>query len=770
MYAMLDKKRTIIRPLTLSSLMTNESDEQLLERELLSRMLDLSRQDLNLASLNANLITVLNHHPLLMDKSMVLWCVNSQSIVTFMASQNVYESLKADLYHAIDYNGNEGHFLKINSSFERCVPSGVIQTDIYLEKTPQYLFGMSFWFKDAESSSKLTTLFFQELFGLINLMLLKISHHNLLQLNMEHQLNIEQLNKERELLYSNQKHSEAMIRELTRAIEQSPVLVMITDKSGTVEYVNRKVLELTGYRSGELVGQNTQVLQSGHTSVETYKTMWEQLARGNEWRGELLNKNKYGSYFWVSATISSLRDDHNEITHYLAVMEDISQKKAYEALLRHQASYDNLTSLPNRFYGYTQLENAIAKAQKYKKKLAILFLDLDEFKQVNDSMGHAAGDILLKTIADRYLALMRAADTIVRLGGDEFMIIVEDLSSNQYAEELAQKCQSLCVHPFKLEEEEVFISSSIGIALYPEHGSDAKTLMSNADAAMYESKMRGKNNWTVFVNTMTEAAVYRIRLKSELYQVLTRDELSIDYQPIINIADQTVFAAEALLRWKSSILGEVLPDQIIPLAEETGFIVPLGYWILKTVCKHIKEWQAATDKTIKIAVNISIVQLKQKDFVEQVQSILDGEGVSPDALIFEITESAFIDDSALILSQLNRLNIMNIDCALDDFGMGYSSLNYLRCYPFKILKIDRAFIQNIDTNDDDLSLVNSIITMSRNLKLSVIAEGIETHKQLELLRSMNCDMVQGWYFSKALSSRDLLFYLNNKDRLINLIV
>lgn len=438
------------------------------------------------------------------------------------------------------------------------------------------------------------------------------------------------------------------------------------------------------------------------------------------------------------------------------------QKRDYEALLRHQASYDTLTNLPNRFHGFTQLERAIATAQENNYKLAILFLDLDEFKQINDSMGHTVGDLLLKILAKRYLTLMRPVDTLVRLGGDEFMIILGEFLQQTYPEELAQKCQEQCLRPFKLEEEEFFISSSIGIALYPEHGKDAKTLMCHADAAMYQSKMRGRNNWTVFINNMMDAASHRMRIKTELYQVLNRDELHLCYQPIINIADEQVVSVEALLRWHSTTLGTVSPEQIISIAEETGLIVPLGYWALNKVCFDLKEWQKQPKKTIKVAVNISILQLKQDDFIEQVQSILTRAEVSPETIIFEITESAFIDDSALVLERLNQLNQMGIDCSLDDFGMGYSSLNYLRSYPFKSLKIDRVFIQGIDSNENDLNLVKSMVSMAKNLKLSVIAEGIENAMQLKLLSAMNCDLAQGWYFAKALSNKDLLLFLNKQ--------
>jgi diguanylate cyclase (GGDEF)-like protein/PAS domain S-box-containing protein len=558
---------------------------------------------------------------------------------------------------------------------------------------------------------------------------------------------------------SARKRSEETIRKLTRALEQSPVLVMITDKSGIIEYVNDKVIEQTGYCAKELLGQNSRILQSGKTPLEIYESMWLRLTHGEEWRGELLNKNKKGDDFWVSAIISPLRNDEEETTHYIAVMEDVSQKKSYEEMLKHQATYDYLTNLPNRIYGVTKLERAISKARADRKKLAVLFLDLDEFKQINDSMGHAAGDLLLKALSERYLSVIRQTDTIARLGGDEFMMILENLNSVSDAERIAKKCQDICIQPFKIESRDLLVASSIGIAIYPDHGNDAKTLMRNADTAMYQSKVRGKNNWTVFMKEMIDVATNYIHIKSELSQVLARNELSINYQPIIDLKDNKVIAAEALLRWHSHSLGQIMPEQIIPIAEETGLIIPLGYWILRKVCAQLKEWQLITGKNIKMAVNISTVQLKQPDFITQLNLILIDAAVSPESLIFEITESAFIDDSKLILAQLNQLNTMNIHCSLDDFGMSYSSLNYIRSYPVRSLKIDRMFIQSLNTNNNDLNLVSSIIAMSRNLKLLVIAEGIETEEQFKLIRSMNCDFVQGWYFSKEMSSDKFLMYL-----------
>lgn len=558
------------------------------------------------------------------------------------------------------------------------------------------------------------------------------------------------------------KRSEDTIRKLTRALEQSPVLVLITDKEGTIEYANTKVLEQTGYKPDEILGKNTRILQSGKTPLSTYKFMWSTLLQGKEWQGELLNKNKRGDYFWVSSIISPLRNDSDEITHYLAVMEDISQKKGYEAMLKHQATYDNLTNLPNRFYGHNKLEQAIAAARKSKKKIAVLFVDLDEFKNINDSLGHAAGDLLLKILSARYLSVIRQTDTIARLGGDEFMMIIENLNHESDAERIADKCLEVCAQPCMIDSAEILISASVGIAIFPANGQDAKTLMRNADTAMYRSKARGKNNWTVFHEGMADSATNHIRIKSELNKALIREELSINYQPIINIINNEIIAAEALLRWHSPHLGQVPPDQMIPIAEETGLIIPLGLWILKNACIQAKEWQSIAGKPLAVAVNISTIQLKQKDFVSQLESILHKTGLPPELLILEITESAFIDDSEFVLSQLNQLNAMNIHCSLDDFGMGYSSLSYIRHLPFKSLKIDKAFIQGIHTNTNDLSLVNSIIAMSRNLKLSVIAEGVETVEQLELIRSMNCYLVQGWLFSKPLAKEKFISFLKKK--------
>ncbi len=346
-------------------------------------------------------------------------------------------------------------------------------------------------------------------------------------------------------------------KKIITAVEQGPLLVIMTDRYGVIEYVNSRALTQSMYQKEELIGKDLRILQANSESIDSYKLMWDKITRGSEWRGQLLNKDKRGDFYTVSAVVSPLRND-NEITNYLVIMENISQKRSREALLKYQAFYDSLTNLPNRFYGYNKLDQAIDKATLSNKKIAILFIDLDNFKQINKSFGHTAGDALLKILSDRYLSLMKENDTLIRLGGDEFMVILEELRSEKYAKEIAQKCQNLSAMPFNLESKDIYISSSIGISIFPKHGTDAKTLMCNADIAMYQSKVAGKNNWAVFDKSVSELVTDGERIKTELSQVLSRDELYICYQPIINMHDGSVYASEALLRWKSESLGQVI--------------------------------------------------------------------------------------------------------------------------------------------------------------------------------------------------------------------
>ncbi|KTD30599.1 EAL and GGDEF domain-containing protein [Legionella israelensis] len=558
---------------------------------------------------------------------------------------------------------------------------------------------------------------------------------------------------------SERKKAENKIRHLALAIEQSPVLILITDTLGTIEYASGKLTELTGYTSDEIIGKKADVLKSGMTHKNVYRKLWNSLLLGKEWRGELLNKNKIGDLFWVSAIISPLRNNSGTITHYLAIMEDITQQKSYEEMLKHQATYDTMTNLPNRITGHTKLEQSILSAKNNKSKLAILFIDLDEFKPINDSFGHAIGDLLLQQLSSRILNCVRRADTVARLGGDEFMIILDNIQHPKDAEGIAKKCLKSCSEPIVIEANQLSVTASIGIAIYPDHGKDAKQLMRHADTAMYKAKADGKNNLQIYNNKMADMVINETYLKYELQNAIQKNELCLHYQPVIEVNNHTVIAAEALLRWHNHHLGYISPIQLIPLAEETDLIMPLGNWILETACRHAKSWQKA-GKPVKIAVNISYLQLKHPSFITQIKQVLNRTQLNAEDLILEIAESSLIDNSPQILKQLKKLNEMKVNCTIDDFCIGYSSLSYIRSYPFKGLKIDRSYIQSLQqTSKNDFSLIHSIVSMSRQLKLKVIAKGVETLEQYQLIRDLNCDLVQGYYVSKALNDTQFLKWL-----------
>lgn len=559
---------------------------------------------------------------------------------------------------------------------------------------------------------------------------------------------------------SERKRAENKIRHLALAIEQSPVLILITDKCSTIEYASGKLTELTGYTADEIIGKNANLLKSGMTHQKTYKALWDSLQRGKEWRGELLNKNKKGDLFWVSSIISPLRDDAGSITHYLAIMEDITQQKSYEEMLKHQATYDAMTNLPNRITGYTKLEQAILSAKNSQSMLAVLFIDLDGFKAINDSLGHAAGDLLLQRLSARLLNCVRHEDTVARIGGDEFMIILDNIQHPEDAACVAKKCLASCKKPFAVEANKVQVTASIGIAVYPEHGHDARQLIRHADTAMYQAKAEGKNSWRLYSKKMSNIFINKVHLKSELQKAIEANELCLHYQPIIEVNSHKVIAAEALLRWHSHRLGDISPAQLVPLAEEIDLIMPLGAWILNGACMQASLWQQKTGKPIKVAVNLSSLQLKDPAFFSQIETALKNSQLAEEDLILEIAESTLIDRSPQVLQQLKKLNEMHINCTVDDFCMGYSSLNYIRSYPFKALKMDKSYIQGLQqTRQNDFSLIHSIVSLSRQLKLKVIAKGVETLEQYQLIRHLNCDLVQGCYFTKALNSTQFLKWL-----------
>lgn len=434
---------------------------------------------------------------------------------------------------------------------------------------------------------------------------------------------------------------------------------------------------------------------------------------------------------------------------------DITKRKQTEERLNYLASFDALTDLPNRTLFYDRLGQATARARWHKRWVAVLFLDLDRFKVINDTLGHAIGDLLLKAAAVRLTGSIREGDTVARLGGDEFVLILDDLAQPQDTSKVAQKILDALSDPFDLEGRELFITASIGIALWPEDGEDPETLLKNADIAMYRAKEQGRNACQLYSPALNAKASERLTLENALRHALEREELLLLYQPKVDLATGKIIGLEALVRWKHPQWGLVSPADFIPLAEETGLIVPIGEWVLWTACAQNKAWQEAGFPPIRIAVNLSARQFNKQNFAEMVARLLGEVGLDPQYLELELTESIIMKNAESTMTMLQELDAMGVELTVDDFGTGYSSLSYLKRFPVHTLKIDRSFVRNLTTDPEDVAIVTAIITLAHTLHLKVIAEAVETVEQLALLRSLECDQMQGYLFSRPLPSGEV---------------
>ncbi|MBT3360708.1 MAG: EAL domain-containing protein [Rhodospirillales bacterium] len=540
------------------------------------------------------------------------------------------------------------------------------------------------------------------------------------------------------------------VRKLSLAVEQSPASVMITDPTGVIEYVNPKFVDVTGYSAEEVMGKSPQILNSGYTPPEYYRELWETVLAGREWRGEFHNKKKNGENFWEYASVSPIKDHNGEITHLLAVKEDITVRKQHEEQLLQQMNYDNVTDLPNRVLGLDRLTQALARSHRNNTTVALLFIDLDRFKNVNDTLGHSAGDRLLKEAGLRLCECIRGGDTVARLGGDEFTIILPDLQSPNNAEHVAEKVHSAFTQPFFIEGQELFVTASIGITVYPMDADAPHALMQNADAAMYQAKELGKNQTRFFTRELNEQALERVKIENHLRRAIERDEFSLHYQPIAELRSGRLVGAEALLRWHNDELGNVPPSLFIPQAEDAGLISSIGEWVLEDVCRQHAKWRDKSGPPIRISVNVSSRQFREGALVDTIKRASREHGVPWENLELEITEGLLMDDLPESKVTFRELNAMGMRFSLDDFGTGYSSLNYLKRFPVRSLKIDRSFIQGVIDIPDDAVLVQAIINMAHSMKLEVVAEGVETRDQLDFVRQNGCDLVQGYFFSKPI--------------------
>ncbi len=673
------------------------------------------------------------------------------------------------------------------------------------------------------------------------------------------------------------KRSEADLRKLSRALEQSPASVVITSTEGTIEYVNPKFEEISGYTAQEAIGQNPRILKSGDKTQDDYKVMWDTLLAGKEWRGIFHNKRKNGTIYWEAASISPLRDETGRITHFIAVKEDITaQKRAedqlrmnatvfettsegimvtdgdnliktvnpafsritgyeaeevigrspkllssgrhteafYEQLwnavvqngywsgeiwnrrkdgsvfpewlsiaaikgedemvkeyvavfsdiskhkqdeekIRYQANFDALTGLPNRSLLSDRLQQAILSANREQWKVALLFVDLDQFKVVNDTFGHVVGDELLQQVAERIRKSVREADTVARFGGDEFVIIMQDVTDLDAAALVASKVIAEVTRSFTLYQREIYVGASVGITVYPDDAGSSDAMLRNADMAMYQAKERGRNNYQFFTASMQRHTIERQQLEQDLRQAMQREELELYYQPVIDARNNKVFSLEALLRWNHPKKKNVSPDVFIPLAEDCGLIGPIGEWVVTTACHQLSRWQHYGYDQLTVAINLSSRQRElglETDFLQQV---LTESGVDAASVTLEITESLLMRDTDESVEWLTRIKALGVKLSVDDFGTGYSSLSYLKRFPVDVLKIDRSFINDLPQDNDSISLVKTIIGMADSLNLGLVAEGVETAEQMEFLTSQGCHLLQGYYYAKPMPVKQL---------------
>ena len=550
------------------------------------------------------------------------------------------------------------------------------------------------------------------------------------------------------------KLAEERLQILSQAVEQSPASVIISDTEGNIKYVNPRFSMITGYGADEAVRQDLAWTIAGYASSDTQAEIQAALKDGTEWRGELPNQRKNGEDFWEYVAITPIKANDGTITHHLAICEDITVRKVYEERLFNQANFDSLTRLPNRVLAFDRLTQALARAHRNERIVAVIFVDLDHFKNVNDTLGHAAGDRLLIEAAKRLCGATREDDTVARLSGDEFLVILPDLATVYDSKVVAHKILNAFSGPFTLEGRELFFTVSIGLSTYPDDSDNPHTLLQHADAAMYRAKASGRNTYRYFTPDINKQAVHRLELESHLRLALERGEFTIKYQPIIDIAGNHMVGAEALLSWYNPALGHVSPDHFIPVAEETGLIVPIGKWVLETACHQAKSWQEQLRSPFRISINVSSRQFREKNFVKTVCRALEKSSLTASDLELEITENLLLKEAGEASDILNQLSEMQVHLAVDDFGTGYSALSYLKHFPFDALKIDRTFVRDITTDKEDAALTRAIIVMAQSLGLRVTGEGVETEQQLNFLHGEGCNQVQGYYFCKPVTAQE----------------
>jgi diguanylate cyclase (GGDEF)-like protein/PAS domain S-box-containing protein len=562
------------------------------------------------------------------------------------------------------------------------------------------------------------------------------------------------------------KQTEEALQLSALVYQNSSEAMMITDAQNNIIAINPAFTTLTGYSEQEVLGKNPRVRKSGHQTAVFYDDMYAALNASGQWQGEIWNRRKTGEIRAEWLSINTIY--HQDGTPYrrVALFYDITQRKESEKLIWKQANFDLLTGLPNRLMFMDRLEQAIKKASHTNRHLVLLFLDLDRFKEINDSYGHSTGDVLLKEVALRLKYCLREGDTFARLGGDEFTIILSELAHVIDADMIAQCVLDQLNSPFKLGEKTIYISTSIGVTVYPNDALTAGDLLKNADQAMYAAKAAGRNRYHYFTPKMEQAAQKRMQLATDLRDALKENQFVVYYQPIVSIATGEIHKAEALIRWQHPKRGLISPADFIPIAEETGLIIDIGEWVFEQVIHQVAHWRTNYRADFQISINKSPIQFHHKrtqphSWPEQLKNL----GLTGDSIVVEITEGMLLDITDIITHKLSDFNAANMQVALDDFGTGYCSLGYLKRFDIDYLKIDQSYVQNLKHNSDDMTLCSAIIVMAHTLGIKVIAEGIETKEQLNLLKNTHCDYGQGYLFSRPVPAAEFERFFSNPPAL-----
>ena len=531
--------------------------------------------------------------------------------------------------------------------------------------------------------------------------------------------------------------------------------VLVTDNRGGIVHVNRALVEITGYQAEEVLGRRPNMFKSGRHGPEFYQAIFKSIAESGDWHGEIWNRRKSGEVYPQWQTVRPIIDDKGQVSHYVAVFSDISAIKNSQTELARLVHHDPLTDLPNRLLFTDRTEQALAAAQRHQTGCALLMIDLDHFKIINDSLGHNVGDLLLKAVAERLQSVFGKGFTVARLGGDEFAVLVDSCSQTSQAAVLAQQVLEVMKSAFDVDKHQLFVSASVGISVYPSDALNAEQLLRNADSALFKAKSAGREGYALYTEELTAHAQYRIEVASDLRRALEQQELRVYYQPVHDLQTCRLIGVEALVRWEHPLRGLLSPGEFIPIAERTGLIAEIDAWVLEHACWQMVQWQATGVELSFVAVNISSRLFTRPELYTLVSTVLADTGLDPALLELEVTESAVMDNSQVALEQMHRLRALGLRLAIDDFGTGFSSLLRLKRLPVQKLKIDQGFVAGLPADNDDVAIVRAVIALGQSMGLQVHAEGIEQVEQAQFLLDHDCNLGQGYWFGRPMPAKDL---------------